>query len=58
MLELEMFSKMFAVLFTATLSVIADREKRTERFDWEEDDGGVKKIGRKGSLRFERKFSG
>jgi hypothetical protein len=48
-LELEMFSKMFALLFLAALSVVEDREKRrpgsgggTERCDWGGDDGGVK----------------
>jgi hypothetical protein len=47
-----MFSKMFAFLFLAALSVVADREKRrlgsgrgTERCDWGGDDGGVKEEG-------------
>jgi hypothetical protein len=60
-----MFSKMFAFLFLAALSMVADREKRrpssgegTERCDWERDDGGVKKGGRNESLPFEWKFSG
>jgi hypothetical protein len=47
---------MFAFLFIAALSVVADRKKRrpgsgggTERCDWGGDDGGVKEEGVKSS---------